>query len=292
MQDDGERDLMAWGRLDDTMAFHRKIMKAGNAGVGAWARMIAWSCGEGTDGFIPAETARAIATPEELQRLLFAGLLEPGQDDGYTIHDFLDYNRSAAQLAADRAAVSAARAEAGRRGAAARWQRDSKPDGKTDSKIDGPSPSPDPSTENEDTTRDPLEAVSDVPALGDRRDGVAIMNMWNDLGPRRLMHDATTAKVLGDAIVEALRVERRYGRKVPELREVLRGLQRIGERMVRGGLQNVWQAKTLVKSIGDAILVARGELDPDAGTAPRAAARRGIVPVLQLDLGNKPGGDE
>ncbi len=93
---------MSWWRCDDGMAFHRKIIKAGNEAVGAWARMGAHSSDQLTDGRIDASTAMLIASRQAvLVRLVDAGLLEV-IPDGYQIHDFLKYNPSAAQVLATR----------------------------------------------------------------------------------------------------------------------------------------------------------------------------------------------
>lgn len=126
---------MPWMKLDDQVAFHAKIVKAGNEAVGAWVRAGAWSCGAGTLGFIPEDMATTIA-PERVWIRLANAWVRPGGaglaervEGGWQIHDHAVYN-PAQERAARRAKVSAARAEAGRRGAAARWQTDGKRDGK------------------------------------------------------------------------------------------------------------------------------------------------------------------
>lgn len=138
---------MAWGRLDDKMAFNKKIVKAGNAAVGAWARMIAWSCGEGTDGIIPVEMVRTIATEAEMNKLITNNLLHQIDEENYEVHDYLDWNPSAQQVATKKSTASFIRSEAGKKGAASRWakvepqwQSDGKPpevDAKHDDKADG-----------------------------------------------------------------------------------------------------------------------------------------------------------
>ncbi len=102
---------MARGQLSDSMPYHEKILNAGNASVGAWARMLAWSAGQGTDGFIPALRARSFASPDELDRLVMVQLLDIAEG-GYRVHGYLDVHPSAARGAQ----ISAARAAAGKRG--------------------------------------------------------------------------------------------------------------------------------------------------------------------------------
>lgn len=88
---------MAWIRLDDQIAHHPKFIKAG---LSAWV----WVCCIGfaqkylTDGFIPADaifSLSSIREPEQhIEVLVKAGLLEPC-DNGYQIHDYLEFNDSA-----------------------------------------------------------------------------------------------------------------------------------------------------------------------------------------------------
>jgi hypothetical protein len=140
---------VSWFRVDDKAAFHKKVLKAHNDGFGALVRMGCWSSDHLTDGRIPIETALLIAPDDVLQRLCSVGFLESDGDD-FIIHDFLDYNPTAEEVRADREAKSAARREAGKAGASARWNgKNGKRDGKTIAKPkqtpwqkDGPVPDP------------------------------------------------------------------------------------------------------------------------------------------------------
>lgn len=133
---------MPWIKIDDQMAFHRKVLTAGNEAVGAWVRAMSWSAKEGTDGIIPKETAFALAPKRIWDRLCTATLVHK-VDPGYEIHDYLDYNLSAEEIASKRRQVNEARAEAGRKGAAARWQKDGNRHGKPDGKPIAPATKPD-----------------------------------------------------------------------------------------------------------------------------------------------------
>ncbi len=108
---------MSWFRVDDKSAFHRKVLAAGNEAWGAFCRAGAISSGEGTDGRVTVDTCRAIAPAKVWTRLIDVGLAE--RVDGSTdlqLHDYLEWNPSAAEVAA---AVTAKRA-AGKAGGLAK----------------------------------------------------------------------------------------------------------------------------------------------------------------------------
>jgi hypothetical protein len=103
---------VSWARFDDGMTYNAKVIKAGNAATGAWARMICWSCAQGTDGRVPRHVALNIAKPAVLKHAVAAGLLHE-VDDGYTIHDFLDWNPDANTVLERRKQRAAAGARGG-----------------------------------------------------------------------------------------------------------------------------------------------------------------------------------
>ncbi len=100
---------MVWVKLDDGFTEHPKVVQAGVpaawlflAGLGYCARHL-------TDGLIPeAEVRRLTHSPQarrQADRLLAVGLWEraPG---GYRVHDYLEYQPSAAQVKAERRAAA------------------------------------------------------------------------------------------------------------------------------------------------------------------------------------------
>jgi hypothetical protein len=121
---------MAWARLDDGFGDHQKVLDLidtlpeleGAAASGLWTLALAYAHGTmrlaKTPGFIPRSFARSRArVPAQVgDRLVDVGLWEKA-DGGWLIHDFDDY------LPSDE--LRAKRAEAGRRGARARWERES-----------------------------------------------------------------------------------------------------------------------------------------------------------------------
>jgi hypothetical protein len=98
---------MSWAKLDDRFHVNGKIVAAGNAAVGLFARGISWSAGHETDGFIPEGVARMLESPDQglVDRLLEIGLLERAEG-GYQIHDYLEFNPSARELRRQRKAVA------------------------------------------------------------------------------------------------------------------------------------------------------------------------------------------
>lgn len=118
---------MAWARLDDGLGDHPKVLDVietldemvGAAAMGLWSLGLAYAHRTmrtaKTPGFIPRSYPRTIRVPASLgDKLCDAGLWEYA-DGGWIIHDFGDY------LPSEK--LRAKRAEAGRRGAEARWAK-------------------------------------------------------------------------------------------------------------------------------------------------------------------------
>lgn len=120
---------MSWLRIDDRIAYHAKTLRARNEAFGAWVRAAAWSAGNLTDGVVPLDVALNIAPQRVWDRLLEVEYVD-AHPDGYVIHDYLDWNPSAADVEEGRKAIFEARSAAGRKGgiqsAVARRQQASK----------------------------------------------------------------------------------------------------------------------------------------------------------------------
>lgn len=116
---------MPWVKLDDGCDEHPKLVGLSDGAFAAWVTGLLYCNRNRTDGFIPAAAAHrrlrgdGEETAEELVR---AGLWER-TDDGYRVHDYLDYQPSSDQARR----ISEARSAAGQAGAASRWQADGKP---------------------------------------------------------------------------------------------------------------------------------------------------------------------
>jgi len=136
---------MAWARLDDGFGDHQKVLDLidtlpeleGAAAIGLWTLALAYAHGTmrlaKTPGFIPRSFARSRArVPAQIgDRLVAVGLWETA-DGGWLIHDFDDYLPSEE--------LRAKRAEAGRRGARARWEKESAGQGDVVPHVNGETP--------------------------------------------------------------------------------------------------------------------------------------------------------
>lgn len=80
---------MTWFRVDDTLAFHQKTVKAGNASMGLWVRAGSWCAQQLTDGHVPAEIANQLGTAPQIARLV-AVRLWVEVDGGYQFHEWTD----------------------------------------------------------------------------------------------------------------------------------------------------------------------------------------------------------
>lgn len=147
---------MGWGRLDDGYPHHTKLLAAGPDALALDIAGICYANRCGTDGWVPDVMLPALYPPLKRPRKAADRLVEVGRweraDDGWWIHDFADYNFSAAE-AAER---KAKRAEAGRKGGKA-----SKPASKSEATASGfasdmleakRNPEPDPVPEPKDLT--------------------------------------------------------------------------------------------------------------------------------------------
>lgn len=94
---------MPWFRVDDGFDNHPKILAAGNAAAGMFARLGAYCARYSTEGRIPDSIVRTYGTTRERDRLVAVGLLKH-VDDGWQLHDYLDYNPTAEQVKASRQA--------------------------------------------------------------------------------------------------------------------------------------------------------------------------------------------
>src|SRR3990167_2110813 len=97
---DTEGALMAWIKVESSVARNRKFVKAGPAPSWLWLCGLAY-CQEGlTDGFIPTEAlsflgvkpARPLASPLVLARLWV------DVDGGWQVHDYLEHNKPASEV--------------------------------------------------------------------------------------------------------------------------------------------------------------------------------------------------
>jgi hypothetical protein len=122
---------MAWVRISDDFYDHPKFDAAGSLGIALWVAGLAWCNRNLSDGFIPRKAAMRLLDFEDAaeavahadrngvtnapsntdvtpavarfvaERLVKAGLWDE-VEGGYRVHDYLDYQKSAAQITAER----------------------------------------------------------------------------------------------------------------------------------------------------------------------------------------------
>ncbi|MFF9894929.1 hypothetical protein [Streptomyces longispororuber] len=106
---------MAWFALDDGFDTHPKVRKAGNAAVGVFVRLGVHATRHLTEGHLDGDIVRSYGTGPNIRKLLTVGMLhehghacprcpQPAEGD-FVIHDYLDYNKSRAQIEAAREAA-------------------------------------------------------------------------------------------------------------------------------------------------------------------------------------------
>jgi len=117
---------MPWFKVDDNLAFHRKVVAAGNAAMGLWVRAGALCAQQLTDGFVPTHMAAVLGTPAQIKKLITVGLWTE-VDGGYQFHQWSENGRQP-----DALSVRESRSKAASR--QARWRA-----GKSDpSQVTGP----------------------------------------------------------------------------------------------------------------------------------------------------------
>lgn len=105
---------MAYAKFDDIFAEHPKVAVLSDAAFRTHVRGILYSNRVLSDGFVPRSVARELG--RAVKELVNRGLWEEVQD-GYAIHDFLDWNDSAQTIRSKRDS----KRMAGAIGAASRW---------------------------------------------------------------------------------------------------------------------------------------------------------------------------
>lgn len=128
---------MAWVRIDDSFYDHPKFVDLSLDAVGLWVTMLAWSNRNLTDGQIPQKAVEKMGGLC-IKELIDAGLVESDLLN-FTLVNYSNYQPSADEIRSRKREVSAKRSEAGKRGAKARWQSDSKPMAPV-SQTDSPNP--------------------------------------------------------------------------------------------------------------------------------------------------------
>lgn len=97
-----------FARVYASVKDHPRIDQAGHDAVGVWVRALAYCADHQTDGFVSATWLEGIGG-KALKKAIDAGLIHK-IDNGYVVHDYLDHNRSRAQIEEIRAKERAKKA--------------------------------------------------------------------------------------------------------------------------------------------------------------------------------------
>lgn len=108
MSPEGDEKRLPWARIDDMLPGHPKVTSLSDAAFRLYISAICWSSMHRTDGHIPAAQLRFIAAPIKrpqlaVDQLVLSGLWEKN-GNGWVIHDYLDYQPSAAKVKAEQEA--------------------------------------------------------------------------------------------------------------------------------------------------------------------------------------------
>lgn len=95
---------MPWLRIDDGMVEHLKVASLSDGAFRAHVEAMSFCARNLTDGHIPTAVAKKQGWSKRASELVRAGLWEK-EEGGHSIHDYLDYNPSRAQVEAEREAA-------------------------------------------------------------------------------------------------------------------------------------------------------------------------------------------
>lgn len=93
---------MTWFKVDDDIAFHPKVLQAGDEAMGLWLRAGGWSAQQLTDGFVPDSILTAFgAKPRQVKALVAAGLWTKTAG-GYQFHEWHERQPTRSEVRATR----------------------------------------------------------------------------------------------------------------------------------------------------------------------------------------------
>jgi len=95
---------VTWFKVDDQLAFHPKVIQAGNSAMGLWVRAGSWCGAHLTGGELPTHMIRTLgAQTRDAKRLVEVGLWE-STSGGYRFRDWDEYQPTKDQVEAKREA--------------------------------------------------------------------------------------------------------------------------------------------------------------------------------------------
>lgn len=97
---------VTWVKLDDGFPDHDKVRKLSDAAFRSYVTALCFSARARLDGRVPSERVKQwVGTPKRVEELVAARLLDRDEAGELTIHDFLKFNPSKAQIDAEREAA-------------------------------------------------------------------------------------------------------------------------------------------------------------------------------------------
>ena len=144
---------MAWFKVDDGFYTSQKVMRIPRElraqAVGVWLMAGTWSADKMTDGVVPAHILNEFGCNTEIfDAMIKSGLwklhedVKPGDDVVIVFHDWCEYQPTREQMIAKREETHAKKVAAGKKGADARWHKDSKAIAENSTTIASDSPVP------------------------------------------------------------------------------------------------------------------------------------------------------
>lgn len=117
---------MSWAKIDDQFFTHKKVIDLSKDAKLLYLVGLTHCSGQLTDGQITTSVLRVLAATVDVDRECVAELVSAGLWDvveqGYSVHDYHNYNMTAEEVKERKEEVSRKRAEAGLKGAQSRWQ--------------------------------------------------------------------------------------------------------------------------------------------------------------------------
>jgi hypothetical protein len=101
---------MTWFKVDDNLALHTKVLRAGNEAIGMWVRAGSWSAQQLTDGHIPREIVAILGGDKVAARLVAVGLWHE-TEGGYDFHEWSERQPSRQKVERERAAAQERKAK-------------------------------------------------------------------------------------------------------------------------------------------------------------------------------------
>lgn len=95
---------MPWVKLSDDFWMHPKIVAVGDNGAGLYARLLSYCGFYLTDGLVPSHMVEMIAAKNRkgLDALVEQQLIDRLESGAVVIRDYLEYNRSKAEVEEDK----------------------------------------------------------------------------------------------------------------------------------------------------------------------------------------------